>query len=81
MEPAGSPSLAGRPCPAGRGRHRRRPGVQILDRRCPCVGFADPDARLGFAYVMNNMEFHMFDDPREKALRDAVHRAIRRLSD
>ena len=39
-------------------------------------GFADPDARLGFAYVMNKMDFHMFDDPREKALRDAVHRAI-----
>jgi hypothetical protein len=29
---------------------------------------------------MNNMDFHMFDDPREKALRDAVHRSIRRLS-
>jgi CubicO group peptidase (beta-lactamase class C family) len=43
-------------------------------------GFADPDTRLGFAYVMNNMDFHMFDDPREKALRDAVHRSIRRLS-
>jgi CubicO group peptidase (beta-lactamase class C family) len=43
-------------------------------------GFADPDARLGFAYVMNNMDFYMFDDPREKALRDAVHRSIRRLS-
>ena len=43
-------------------------------------GFADPDARLGFAYVMNNMNFYMFDDPREKALRDAVHRSIRRLS-
>ncbi|MGZ6641852.1 MAG: serine hydrolase domain-containing protein [Solirubrobacteraceae bacterium] len=43
-------------------------------------GFADPDARLGFAYVMNNMDYYMFDDPREKALRDAVHRAIRRLS-
>ena len=43
-------------------------------------GFADPDARLGFAYVMNNMDYHMFDDPREKALRDAVHRSIRRLS-
>jgi CubicO group peptidase (beta-lactamase class C family) len=44
-------------------------------------GFADPDTRLGFAYVMNNMNFHMFDDPREKALRDAVHRSVRRLSD
>jgi CubicO group peptidase (beta-lactamase class C family) len=43
-------------------------------------GFADPDARLGFAYVMNNMDYFIFDDPREKALRDAVHRAIRRLS-
>ena len=43
-------------------------------------GFADPDARLGFAYVMNNMNFEMFDDPREKALRDAVHRSIGRLS-
>jgi CubicO group peptidase (beta-lactamase class C family) len=43
-------------------------------------GFADPDARLGFAYVMNNMNFQMFDDPREKALRDAVHRSIRELS-
>ena len=43
-------------------------------------GFADPDTRLGFAYVMNNMDFHMFDDPREKALRDAVHRSIRQLA-
>ena len=43
-------------------------------------GFGDPDTRLGFAYVMNNMEYFMFDDPREKALRDAVHRSIDRLS-
>jgi CubicO group peptidase (beta-lactamase class C family) len=43
-------------------------------------GFADPDARLGFAYVMNNMDYYMFDDPREKALRDAVHASIRRLA-
>ena len=42
--------------------------------------FADPDARLGYAYVMNKMDFYLFDDPREKALRDAVHRAIKRLS-
>jgi CubicO group peptidase (beta-lactamase class C family) len=38
--------------------------------------FADPDARLGYAYVMNKTDFWLFDDPREKALRDAVHRAI-----
>jgi CubicO group peptidase (beta-lactamase class C family) len=27
--------------------------------------FGDPDARLGYAYVMNKMDFYMFDDPRE----------------
>ncbi len=42
--------------------------------------FADPDAGLGYAYVMNKLDFYLFDDPREKALRDAVHRAINRLS-
>jgi CubicO group peptidase (beta-lactamase class C family) len=40
--------------------------------------FADPDARLGFAYVMNKLDFYLVDDPREKALRDAVYRAIAR---
>ena len=51
-------------------------------RRAPAAhsAFADPDARLGYAYVMNKMDFHMFDDPREKALRDAVHRSIERLA-
>ncbi len=43
-------------------------------------GFADPGERLGFAYVMNNMDYFVFDDPREKALRDAVHRSIQRLA-
>ena len=42
-------------------------------------GFADPDARLGYAYVMNKLDFHLFDDPREKALRDAILRAIAAL--
>jgi CubicO group peptidase (beta-lactamase class C family) len=41
--------------------------------------FGDPDARLGYAYVMNKMDFYMFDDPREKALRDAVYRAMSKL--
>jgi CubicO group peptidase (beta-lactamase class C family) len=43
-------------------------------------GFADPDAHLGYAYVMNKMDFYLLDDPREKALRDEVYRAIERLS-
>ncbi|HEY7480576.1 MAG TPA: serine hydrolase domain-containing protein [Gemmatimonadales bacterium] len=41
--------------------------------------FADPDARLGYAYVMNKLDFYLVNDPREKALRDAVYRAIRRV--
>jgi CubicO group peptidase (beta-lactamase class C family)/hypothetical membrane protein len=40
--------------------------------------FADPDAHIGFAYVMNKLDFYLTDDPREKALRDAVYRAIAR---
>lgn len=43
-------------------------------------GFADPDRRLGYAYVMNRLDFYLSDDPREKPLRDAVYRAIERLS-
>ena len=39
--------------------------------------FADPDARLGFAYVMNKLDFYLSDDPREKSLRDAIYRALR----
>jgi CubicO group peptidase (beta-lactamase class C family) len=42
--------------------------------------FADPDAHLGYAYVMNKLDFYLTDDPREKALRDAVYRAITRLT-
>ena len=39
-------------------------------------GLGDPDASLGYAYVMNRLDFYLTDDPREKALRDAVYRAI-----
>ena len=43
--------------------------------------FADPDTGLGYAYVMNKMDFYLEDDPREKRLRDAVYRAISRLTE
>ncbi len=35
-------------------------------------GFAEPDLGLGFAYVMNRMDFYLWDDPREHALRVAA---------
>ncbi|MDQ3936920.1 MAG: beta-lactamase family protein [Actinomycetota bacterium] len=40
--------------------------------------FADPDAQISFAYVMNRMGFHIANDPREKSLRDAVYRCVGR---
>ena len=38
--------------------------------------FADPDREVSYAYVMNRMGFHLNDDPREKAVRDALYRCL-----
>jgi CubicO group peptidase (beta-lactamase class C family) len=38
--------------------------------------FWDPDRDVAFAYVMNRLGFYLNDDPREKALRDALYRCL-----
>jgi CubicO group peptidase (beta-lactamase class C family) len=42
---------------------------------CPgaggCFGMADPTRQIAFAYVTNKMGFRIFDDPRERACREA----------
>ncbi len=39
-------------------------------------GFADPVRQVGYAYVTNKQGTGMFDDPREKALRDAFYNCL-----
>ena len=40
------------------------------------VGFADPDVKVGFGYVMNRMGPHILLDPRATALIDAVYASL-----
>lgn len=41
--------------------------------------YADPDAQIGFAYAPNKMGFYPWNDPREKALREAVDRSLKKM--
>ena len=41
------------------------------------LGFADPTARVGYAYVTNQMGTYLTGDPRDLALRDAIYAAIK----
>jgi CubicO group peptidase (beta-lactamase class C family) len=41
------------------------------------LGFADPDAGIGYAYVTSQMGTRLTGDPRDVALRDALYAAIR----
>jgi CubicO group peptidase (beta-lactamase class C family) len=47
---------------------------------CPgaggCFGMADPVLQVGFAYITNKMGFRIFDDPRERACREAFYRCL-----
>ena len=45
-----------------------------------CLGFADPDARLGFGYVTTRMKLEVAGDERQKALIDATYACLRRAS-
>jgi CubicO group peptidase (beta-lactamase class C family) len=42
------------------------------------LGFADPDAAVGYAYVTSQAGTHLTGDPRDRALRDALYRVLRR---
>jgi CubicO group peptidase (beta-lactamase class C family) len=50
---------------------------------CPgaggCLGLADPQAQIGFAYITNKMGFRLFDDPRERACREACYDSLSKL--
>ena len=43
------------------------------------LGFADPDANIGYAYVTSRMGLKFAGDPRDIALRDALYEVLKRL--
>jgi CubicO group peptidase (beta-lactamase class C family) len=43
------------------------------------LGFADPEAEIGFAYVMNRMRLGATWDPRATALVEAVYASLARV--
>ena len=55
-------------------------GINSKAFGCPgaggSFGMADPTEQLGFAYLTNKMGFRLFDDPREKAIRDACYASL-----
>lgn len=44
------------------------------------IGYADPELQIGFAYAPSNWQFRLFDDPRQKALLDAVKKCVEKLA-
>jgi CubicO group peptidase (beta-lactamase class C family) len=45
------------------------------------IGFADPDARIGFAYAPNQMGFNQGNDSRQKSLEEALYRCLAQMND
>jgi CubicO group peptidase (beta-lactamase class C family) len=45
------------------------------------LGFADPEAGIGYAYVTSQMGTALTGDPRDVALRDALYSSLRDISD
>ena len=41
------------------------------------MGFADPEWRVGYAYVTSQMGTRLAGDPRDRALRDAIYAVLR----
>jgi CubicO group peptidase (beta-lactamase class C family) len=60
-------------------------GVDNRAFGCPgaggAFGMADPTSQLGYAYLTNKMGFRIFDDPREKAVRDACYASVAALGE
>jgi CubicO group peptidase (beta-lactamase class C family) len=43
-------------------------------------GYADPVAQVGYAYAPNRVGFSIWDDPRDRALRQALSRCLRKIN-
>ena len=43
------------------------------------LAYADPEFKVGYAYVMNKMDWYTMNDPREIALREAMYNCIKKL--
>jgi len=41
------------------------------------LAYADPEYKVGYAYVMNKMDYYNINDPRETALREAMYECVK----